>query len=57
MSVEQDFRGPLQRRADDLRQIMRLQFRRHRAGFELGHVEKVGDEAVEPFGLVDDGRQ
>ena len=31
--------------------------RRHGAGFEARHVEEIGDEAVEPLGLVDDRRQ
>ena len=45
------------RRADDLAEIVRREIRRDRAGFELGHVEQIGDEAVEPLGFVDDRRQ
>ena len=36
---------------------MQRGIRRDRAGFEPRHVEQVGDEAVEPLGLVDDRRE
>ena len=49
--------GALQGRADDLRKVVRRELRRHRAGFELGHVEQIGDETIEPLGLIDDRRQ
>ncbi len=49
--------GAPQRAADDLAEIVQSGVRHDGAGFELGHVEQVGDEAVEPLGLVDDGRQ
>ena len=46
-----------QGRADDFRQIVRRELGRHGAGFELGHVEQIGDEPIEPLGFVDDRRQ
>ena len=55
--VRQDAAGAAQRAADDLAEIVQGDVRRHGAGFELGHVEQVGDEAVEPLRFVDDGRQ
>ena len=55
--VRQDAAGAAQRAADDLADIVQGDVRRYRAGFELGHVEEVGDEAVEPFRFIDDGRQ
>ena len=55
--LRQDLAGALQRAADDLAEVVQRGVGHDRAGFELGHVEQVGDEAVEPLGLVDDGRQ
>ena len=49
--------GAPQRAADDLAEIVRRGIRHDGAGFQLGHVEQIGDEAVEPLGLVDDGCQ
>ena len=46
-----------QRAADDLAEIVQRGVGHDGAGFELGHVEQVGDEAVEPLGFVDDGRE
>ena len=46
-----------QRAADDLAEIVERRVRHHGAGFEPGHVEQVGDEAVEPLRFVDDGRE
>ena len=46
-----------ERRADDLADIVRRGVRLDRAGFELGHVEQIGDEAVEPLGFLDDRRK
>src|ERR1700722_6415101 len=46
-----DFGGGPQRRADDLREVVRRELRRHRAGFELGHVEEIGNETIEPLGF------
>ncbi len=51
----QDLAGPPQRAADDLAEIVQRRVRHDGAGLELGHVEQIGDEAVEPLGLVDDG--
>lgn len=39
----------IERAADDLAQIDRLGAWGNRAGFEAGHVEKIGDKAVEAF--------
>ena len=55
--LRQDLAGAPQRAADDLAEIVQRGVRHDRAGLELGHVEQVGDEAVEPLGFVDDGRQ
>ena len=55
--VRQDTAGAPQRAADDLADIMQGNVRRYGAGFELGHVEEVGDEAVETLRFVDDRRQ
>src|ERR1700678_2813433 len=43
------------RSADDLAEIVGGGVGHERARFELGHVEQVGDEAVEAFGFLDDG--
>ena len=47
--------GAPQGATDDLAKIVRGDVGRDSAGFELGHVQEVGDEAVKPFRLVDDG--
>ena len=57
LMARQDAAGAAQRAADDLAEIVQRDVRRDRPGFELGHVEQIGDEPVEPFGFVDDGRQ
>ena len=46
-----------QRAADDLAEIVERGVGHDRAGFELRHVEQVGDEPVEPFRLLDDRRE
>ena len=51
----QHLAGAPQRAADDLADILPRRIRHDRAGFQLGHVEQIGDEAVEPLGLVDHG--
>ena len=51
------FAGAPQRGADDLAEIARRGVEGERARFEPGHVEQIGDEAVEPLGLVDDGAE
>ncbi len=48
----QHLAGTLQRGADDLAEIDHRRFELERAGLEPGHVEQVGDEAIEPLGLV-----
>ena len=55
--AREDAAGAAQRAADDLAEVVQRDIGRDRAGFELGHVEQVGDEAVEPLGFVDDRRQ
>ena len=47
----ENFFGAAQRAADDLAKVMRREVRRDRARFQLGHVEQVGDEPIEPFRL------
>ena len=47
--MHEDFPGAAQGAADDLADIMPRRVRHDRAGFELGHVEQIGDEAVEPL--------
>ncbi len=44
----------LESAADDLAEVVQGSVRRDRAGFQPGHVEQIGDEPVEPLGLVDD---
>ena len=46
-----------QRAADDLADIVRRGIGDDGTGFELGHVEQIGDEAIEALRLVDDRRQ
>ena len=41
----------------DLTDIVAGALRTYRAGLKLHHIEQVGDEAVEPFGLLDHGRE
>ena len=55
--VRQNLAGAPQRAADDFAEIVRRGIRHDGAGFQLGHVEQIGDEAVEPLGFVDHGRQ
>ena len=55
--LREDLAGAPQRAADDLAEIVQRGVRHDRAGFELGHVEQIGDEAVEPLGFVDDGAE
>ena len=45
----QNFPGPLQDGADNLANVVTRQVWFDRAGLELGHVEQIGDEAVEPL--------
>ena len=47
--------GALQGASDDLGEIVRGPVRGDGAGLEPGHVEQVGDEAVQPFRLSEDG--
>ena len=53
----QDAAGAAQRAADDFAEIVQRDVRRDGAGFELGHVQQIGDEAVEPLRFVDDGAE
>ena len=53
--MHEDLAGAPQRAADDLADIVPRGVRDDGAGFELGHVEQIGDEAVEPLGFVDHG--
>ena len=43
--------------ADDLAEIVKRHIRSDGSRLQLGHVEQVGDEAVEPLGFVDDRPQ
>ena len=53
--VGENLAGAPQRAADDLAEIVRGGVECERAGLEPRHVEEVGDEAVEPLGLLDHG--
>ena len=55
--LREDLAGALQGGADDLADVVERSVRRDRAGFEPGHVEQVGDEAVEPLRFVVDRRE
>ena len=57
MMAGENLVGAPQRAADDLAKIVRRHIRHDRAGFELRHVEQIGDEPIEPLRLVDDRRQ
>ena len=47
--------GALQGAADDLGEIVRGPVRGDGAGLEPGHVEQIGDEAIQPLGFGEDG--
>ena len=47
--------GALQGAADDLAEIVRGPVRGDGAGLEPGHVEQIGDEAIQPFRFGEDG--
>ena len=53
--MHEDLAGTAQGATDDLADIVPRGVGDDGAGFELGHVEQVGDEAVEPLGFVDHG--
>ena len=53
--IGQDPARPRQRGCHDLPHVVRADVGNDGAGLELGHVEQVGDEAIEALGLVDDG--
>ena len=53
--MREDLAGTAQRAADDLAEIVPRGIRHDRAGFQPGHVEQIGDEAIEPLGFVDHG--
>ncbi len=53
--MHQDLARPAQRAADDLADIVPRRVGHDRAGFQLGHVEQIGDESIQPLGLVDHG--
>ncbi len=55
--ARENFRGALQRAADQFAEIVKRGSRHNRARFQPRHVEKIGDEAVQSLGLVDDGGQ
>ena len=55
--LAEDLARPLQGRADDLADVVAVEVRRDSAGFQPRHVEQVGDEAVQPLRLLDDGGQ
>jgi hypothetical protein len=57
MMARQDAAGTAQGAADDLAEIVQSDVWGDGAGFELGHVEQVGNKAVKPLGFVDDRRQ
>ena len=53
----QNLARPPQCAADDLADVVTRRIRHDGAGFQLGHVEQIGDKAVEPLGFVDHGRE
>ena len=53
----QNLVGTFKRSADDFADILRRRVGFDRAGFEPGHLEQVGNEAVEPLQLLDDRRK
>ena len=55
MVVRQNFARALQGRTDDLADIVRRRIGLDRAGLKSGHVEQIGDEAIEPLQLLNDG--
>ena len=55
--MREDLARPPQCAADDLADIVARSVWHDGAGFELGHIQQVGNEAVEPLGLVDHGGQ
>ena len=52
-----DFSSATQGGADDVADIVKRVVRLHRAGLDPGHVEQIGDEAVQPLGFVDHRRE
>ena len=55
--LRQNLASASQRAADDLAEVVQRRVGHHGAGFELGHVEQVDNEAIEPLRFVDDGRE
>ena len=53
----QDFGSALQGTAHDLAYVVQREVRHDGAGLQLGHIEKVGDEAIEPLTFVDNCRK
>jgi hypothetical protein len=53
MRADEDFAGPAQRAADDLARSMQRCIRHHGTGLQLGHIQQIGDETVQPLGFVD----
>ena len=53
--MHQDLGCAPQRAANDLAEIVPRGIGHDDAGFQLGHVQEVGDKAIEPLGLVDHG--
>ena len=53
----QDLARAPERTADDLADVVQCRVRNDGAGFKLGHVEQVGNEAIEALGLIDHGCQ
>src|SRR6185437_9022627 len=51
----QNFARALKHGADNLADVVTRHVGLDRAGLELGHVEQIGDKAVEPLRLVEDG--
>ena len=52
--LREDFARPPQGTADDLAEIVQSGVRHDGARLQLGHVEQVRNEAIEPLGFVDD---
>ncbi len=52
--VSKDFARPFKRAADKFAEVMEGGIRHDGARLQPGHVKQIGDEPIEPLGLVDD---
>ena len=52
--LREDLAGAFKSAADHLAEIVQGGVRDNCAGLQLGHVEQIGDESIEPLGFIDD---